>query len=866
MPVRECTLHRMGPVDPARLRLAADRYQTFFAELGEAFAEREDVLTQIGLALLSREHVLMTGPPGTAKSRLAHATIGRILDEESRRPSLFARQFTEGTVQTDLIGPIDFKTLMETGRTEHFTDEGLLGSVHAFLDEVFDGRDMLLRSTLNILHERELKQGSSTKQGQIECAVMTSNRYLSEVLEGSRETLLAFVDRIAFVSFVPRGFGNRSSLGAVIRGQVGGVRPRPLTKSLSVQDLDVLQAATEQVYVADQICELLVDLISRFEREVASAVRADPTFSPTRYLSTRTVVRLGNLLRAVVVHDWAIGQKSRLLTVGRRDLHSLRYSLLSVGPAPEALGHLIESEADPRERRQLGILRSEREIFERCFAELPPGPEQPTPPVSASVPATPKEAAGEPAPQPRQMKLNELLALVTRLSERANLGEPEAERSLAGLRDAVSVLSERLVMHGLYPTNDDVSPRDAIDALARLADELERTDESHRPVAIWLRERALELLRECVVFRFPDAGNGLERALADDVDAALAADQLLRELGNLANLEERLAGAGRSRVQPRDADARWQSAFERIEHELCAIWSESVRRSLDGSGSASPRDLEAMVLALHASLQRMKKTEQELDALGGDGKRLRQRVIGPRLSPFVHAAFERFDTSARTLVAEQVAGALRTLREAELKAAISTSELLDWTASALLRADPEPTKPAEPTYEGYRALRDAEQRIPVTVTLAETCLRLLDDGSASVPKPSELVSSIREQLAKLGDDLKKRIVERDTARILRPIELLERWWEALDQSTKSAGDPNEALLSMVRSRFFHVTRDESALTRFALEARLLSELFPQADLTPVSRRISELDTRTLSRVAQLLHERTEARWSLPRSS
>ena len=36
-----------------------------------AFVEREDLLAQIALALLSREHVLMTGPPGTAKSQLA---------------------------------------------------------------------------------------------------------------------------------------------------------------------------------------------------------------------------------------------------------------------------------------------------------------------------------------------------------------------------------------------------------------------------------------------------------------------------------------------------------------------------------------------------------------------------------------------------------------------------------------------------------------------------------------------------------------------------------------------------------------------------------------------------------------------------
>ena len=194
----------------APLRQAGDRFVAFFRELEGAFIEREDVLKQIALALLARQHVLMTGPPGTAKSQLATLVLGRIVSQDTGRPSLFARQFTESTVQTDLVGPIDFKTLMDTGRTQHFTDEGILGAVHAFLDEVFDGRDMLLRSALNILHERELKEGTKTTAGRIECALMTSNRYLAEILDNER--LVAFVDRIAFLSFVPKGFADPDAL------------------------------------------------------------------------------------------------------------------------------------------------------------------------------------------------------------------------------------------------------------------------------------------------------------------------------------------------------------------------------------------------------------------------------------------------------------------------------------------------------------------------------------------------------------------------------------------------------------------------------------------------------------------------------
>src|SRR5687767_9853653 len=129
---------------------AAQAFRHFFQELREAYLERETLFTQIELALLSREHVLVVGPPGTAKSAIASAVLGRIVDERSGQASLFAKQIAESTVQTDLIGPVDFKVLTETGRTEYLTDDGMLGATHAFLDEVFDGRDMLLRSILNV--------------------------------------------------------------------------------------------------------------------------------------------------------------------------------------------------------------------------------------------------------------------------------------------------------------------------------------------------------------------------------------------------------------------------------------------------------------------------------------------------------------------------------------------------------------------------------------------------------------------------------------------------------------------------------------------------------------------------------------------
>src|SRR4051812_48479224 len=94
---------------------AATAFRRFFVELREAFIEREALFLQLELALLCREHVLIIGPPGTAKSAVASAVLGRITDEKTARPSLFSKQIVENTVQTDLIGPVDFKVLTETG-------------------------------------------------------------------------------------------------------------------------------------------------------------------------------------------------------------------------------------------------------------------------------------------------------------------------------------------------------------------------------------------------------------------------------------------------------------------------------------------------------------------------------------------------------------------------------------------------------------------------------------------------------------------------------------------------------------------------------------------------------------------------------
>ncbi|MEW5737798.1 MAG: AAA family ATPase [Myxococcota bacterium] len=355
----------------ARFSESAAAFRRFFLELREAFLERDVLFMQLELALLCREHVLIIGPPGTAKSAIAGAVLGRISDEKTGRPSLFSKQLAENTVQTDLIGPVDFKVLTETGRTEHLTEEGMLGAVHAFLDEVFDGRDMLLRSILNVLHERELKHGRKVTPGRCECAVMTSNRYLSEVLQRSPETLQAFADRISFICFTPKSFARKSSRAQMLWRAQTGQRPA-LHERLTLQQLDVLQDTVAQVEVPALVSEGLELLADTLERELLAQVVKLPDYVPTKYFSQRSMVKALWALKAVVVRDRIYRRPDRRLVAELDDLRELKHFFLLGGPPRDELDGLLKTAADPRERAQLEILRVEHKAFADAIERVLP--------------------------------------------------------------------------------------------------------------------------------------------------------------------------------------------------------------------------------------------------------------------------------------------------------------------------------------------------------------------------------------------------------------------------------------------------------------------------------------------------------------
>lgn len=159
------------------------------AEASRGLVERESLVETIALAAVASEHVLVIGPPGTAKSeavrRVARAVGGRYFE-------YLLGRFTE---PSEIFGPIDLRRLRE-GTVETETGGMLPEAEFAFLDEIFQGSTAILNTLLGILNERTFRRGHTRLECPLKVCVGASNALPED------DSLAAFADRFLVRVFV----------------------------------------------------------------------------------------------------------------------------------------------------------------------------------------------------------------------------------------------------------------------------------------------------------------------------------------------------------------------------------------------------------------------------------------------------------------------------------------------------------------------------------------------------------------------------------------------------------------------------------------------------------------------------------------
>lgn len=223
-----------------------ERLRGLLDALSANLIERDTEIRLSLLAALAGEHLLLLGPPGTAKSELA-----RRLRHALRDARYFERLLTRFSVPEELFGPLSIVAL-EQDRYERQTAGFLPEASIAFIDEVFKANSAILNALLTLLNEREFDNGSRRLRTPLVTVLAASN----EVPED--EAIAAFHDRFLLRCDVqPIGAARFPELLALPDDIAITV---PDACRFDHAELDALRRAAAAVELPAVVVELIADL------------------------------------------------------------------------------------------------------------------------------------------------------------------------------------------------------------------------------------------------------------------------------------------------------------------------------------------------------------------------------------------------------------------------------------------------------------------------------------------------------------------------------------------------------------------------------------------------------------------------------
>ena len=321
---------------------AAAALQEALADAGRGLVEREAMVELVALSAVAGEHLLVIGPPGTAKSEAVRRTARAL------GGSYFEYLLGRFTEPSEIFGPVDLRKLRE-GTVETETTGMLPEAEVAFLDEVFLGSTAILNTLLGLLNERTFRRGHTRMKVPLRVCVGASNGLPEE------ESLAAFADRFLariFVEPVPD-----PRLEELLAGGASLWREME-ARVASLEALDVLTRAAQQAdlgpvrpHLAHALRTLRAAGIGLSDRRAVKVQRLMAAAAALAGRQTPGVADLWPLIYAVPTKE------------GQALAREVLRELLAATENPALAAAALEASAGPLARAQR-IARAGREVLE----------------------------------------------------------------------------------------------------------------------------------------------------------------------------------------------------------------------------------------------------------------------------------------------------------------------------------------------------------------------------------------------------------------------------------------------------------------------------------------------------------------------
>jgi MoxR-like ATPase len=293
------------------------------ADLMAQFPERKDVIDGSLAAVLAGEHVLLIGPPGTAKSALVRC-LAQVFGG-----SYFERLLTKFSTPEELFGPISLQALAQD-RFVRITAGKLPEAEFAFVDEIFKSNSAVLNALLSIINERVFHNDGAP----VRCPLVSLFAASNELPE-SKE-LEALFDR-----FLLRFDVGYLLVASNLRGVLVGPEPA-IAATLTMDELRRAQAEAALVKITDDTVDALLSIRDACRGEGITA-------SDRRWKKSLGIVRAS---------AWLAGEKKTC----PEDLAILVDSLWREPKERTKVARIVGNLADPASTQSVEILDAAREI------------------------------------------------------------------------------------------------------------------------------------------------------------------------------------------------------------------------------------------------------------------------------------------------------------------------------------------------------------------------------------------------------------------------------------------------------------------------------------------------------------------------